>query len=315
MLQETRDCFRQIIDAITRYEDVVLLVDDNDQDPSSRFRFPERVQTVKVPVNDTWTRDFGPLFVEESGKYIALDFKFNGWGLKFAADKDNLVTQRLFENGLFSQNVVRENRLNFVLEGGSIESDGQGTILTTSQCLLSPNRNGGYTKNEIEYRLKQFLGASNILWIDHGYLAGDDTDSHIDTLARFCNPGTIVYIKPDNPEDEHFETLNKMETQLRKFKTAEGKSYNLIPLPMADPIYDNNQRLPATYANFLIVNNAVLIPFYNSPKDMEAKKIFEKIFPDREIIGIDCRPLIKQNGSLHCVTMQLPQGSLGAESC
>ncbi|MDK2842379.1 MAG: agmatine deiminase [Anaerophaga sp.] len=310
MLQETRDCFRKIIDTITRFEDVVLLVDDNDQNPSSRFRFPERLQIVKVPVNDTWARDFGPLLVKENRKYIAVDFKFNGWGLKFAADKDNLITQRLFENRIFSQDVVRENRLNFVLEGGSIESDGKGTVLTTSRCLLSPNRNGRYSKNEIEDRLKQFLGANNILWLENGYLAGDDTDSHIDTLARFCDPGTIVYIKTDNPEDEHFEALNKMENQLRKFKTTEGKSYNLIPLPMADPVYHNNQRLPATYANFLIINHAVLVPFYNSPKDIEAKKIFEKIFPNREVIGIDCRPLIKQNGSLHCVTMQLPQGSL-----
>jgi agmatine/peptidylarginine deiminase len=194
-----------------------------------------------------------------------------------------------------------------VLEGGSIESDGIGTILTTSECLLSPNRNGGYSKAEIETYLQRVFGAKRLLWLHHGYLAGDDTDSHIDTLARFCDEHTIAYVKCDDPSDEHFEALEKMETALKTFRTLEGTPYRLIALPMAQPMYENKQRLPATYANFLIINGAVLLPFYNSPKDAEAKQILERIFPDREIIGIDCSILVKQHGSLHCVTMQYPK--------
>ena len=308
-LNDVQRCFCSIIDAITRFQHVILIVDTRDETFTlTPFKIPERIHTVFLPINDTWARDFGPLFVTEGETYIALDFKFNGWGLKFAADKDNLITQHLFKQNIFTPEVIRENQLNFVLEGGSVESDGKGTILTTSECLLSPNRNGAYSKKEIEGIINGCFGADNLLWLDHGYLAGDDTDSHIDTLARFCNSDTIVYVEADNPEDEHFDALNEMEKQLHQFKTINGQPYNLIPLPMADPVYDGNHRLPATYANFLIINQAVLLPFYGSPKDQIAHEILQKIFPDREIIGIDCRPLIQQHGSLHCVTIQLPRG-------
>lgn len=312
MLDETRNCFRDIIETIARFEKVIVLLDNKDDGfPIDDFSNKECIHPVVCPTNDTWARDFGPLFINEDSQYTGLDFKFNGWGLKFPADRDNLITSRLFGQGIFKHEVQRENKLNFVLEGGSIESDGKGTILTTTECLMSPNRNGAFSRQEVENELKSLLGANRVLWINHGFLSGDDTDSHVDTLARFCDPETIVYVKCNNPEDEHFEALKKMEEQLQHFKTGEGKPYKLIPLPMADPVFDDNHRLPATYANFLIINGAVLVPSYNSPKDIEVKKILESVFPGRQVIGIDCRALIKQHGSLHCVTMQLPKGTLG----
>jgi agmatine deiminase len=310
-LSEAQFCLRQIIESISRFEDVVVLLNDKDEAfLMNNFSNPWRIHPIICATNDTWTRDFGPLFIEQHHQFTGLDFKFNGWGLKFAADSDNLITSRLFDQHIFTVDTIYENHLNFVLEGGSIESDGKGTILTTSECLMSPNRNGGSNKFEIEKEIKDSFGAQKVLWLDHGYLASDDTDGHIDTLARFCNSETIAYIKCIDPADEHFDTLQKMENQLRRFSTTEGKPYNLIALPMADPVFEGNQRLPATYANFLIINGAVLVPFYNSPKDQLAKETLASVFPGREVIGIDCRPLIKQNGSLHCVTMQLPKGVL-----
>lgn len=196
--------------------------------------------------------------------------------------------------------------LDFVLEGGSLESDGFGTLLTTSECLLSEFRNPSYTKEMIEQRLKEDFGLVRVLWLNHGYLEGDDTDSHIDTLARFCDRDTIAYVRCDDPVDAHFDALQNMEQELRKFRTFAGQPYRLIPLPMADAVYDEEgNRLPATYANFLIINGAVLVPTYDNPlKDELAINQLRIAFPDREIVGVDCRILIEQHGSLHCVTMQ-----------
>ncbi|WP_219885140.1 agmatine deiminase family protein [Marinilabilia salmonicolor] len=314
MLDEVRECFVNIIEAVTTYEKAVVLVNDENNFPIDQFTYPEKIKTVNCPTNDTWARDFGPIFVKEATRWIGLDYKFDGWGLKFAANEDNLITSRLFEKHIFGSSATRENHLHFVLEGGSIESDGQGTILTTTECLTSANRNGALSKKHIEEKFKNSLGAERVLWIDHGFLTGDDTDSHVDTLARFCNPDTIAYVKCEDTEDEHYSALKKMEQQLHEFRTGNGKSYNLVPLPMADAVYEDGHRLPATYANFLIINEAVLLPFYKSPKDQEAKAILENVFRDRKVIGIDCLALIKQHGSLHCVTMQLPEGTLGEKS-
>ena len=196
--------------------------------------------------------------------------------------------------------------LYYVLEGGSIESDGAGTLMTTSQCLLSPNRNEHLTQPQVEEFLKSSFGVERVLWINHGYLAGDDTDSHVDTLARFCDVDTIAYVQCDDKTDEHYASLKLMERELKSFKTLEGNPYRLIPLPMADARYEGEQRLPATYANFLIVNGALLVPTYRSPKDEQALSALREAFPDREVVGVDCSALIHQHGSLHCVTMQLP---------
>ncbi len=265
---------------------------------------------VTVPTNDTWARDFGPISLTGTEGVTFCDFKFNAWGLKFAADKDNLITRRLYEGGALRGDY--RNCLGFVLEGGSVESDGKGTLLTTSECLLSPNRNGEMSKHEIEQYLMDRFNLDKVLWLDHGYLAGDDTDSHIDTLARLAPDDTIVYVGCDDPDDEHYESLQAMKRQLGEMVTKEGNGFNLIELPLPDAVYDETgQRLPATYANFLILNSSVLMPSYGQPKkDMLASQILKIAFPDREIKMIDCRALIKQHGSLHCVTMQLPEDTL-----
>ena len=252
-----------------------------------------------IPHNDTWARDHGFITVEENGKKILLDFCFNGWGEKFPANLDNAINRHLYEQGLISG--TYEDHLDFVLEGGSIESDGKGTIFTTSCCLMAPHRNQPLTQLEIEKRLMQYLGAERVVWINHGSLIGDDTDGHIDTLVRICPDDTLLYIG----DDEDHPDLVSMEDELKTFRTLDGHPYRLLRLPLPRPIYDDVDRLPATYANYLVVNGAVLVPTYNQPDlDQEAMNIIQQAFPDREIIGIDCRAVIKQHGSLHCCTMQ-----------
>ena len=249
-----------------------------------------------IPHNDTWARDHGFITVEENGQLILLDFKFNGWGEKFAAELDNDINRQLYEQQLVKG--IYESHLDFVLEGGSIESDGKGTIFTTTCCLMAPHRNQPLTQQEIEQQLKEWLGAERIVWINHGSLIGDDTDGHIDTLVRIAPNDTLLYIGAD---DEHPDLL-LMEQELQQLRTIDGHPYRL---PMPRPIYDDGERLPATYANYLVINGAVLVPTYNQPDlDQEAISTIGKAFPDREIIGIDCRAVIRQHGSLHCCTMQ-----------
>ena len=239
-----------------------------------------------------------------NGESKLLDFTFDGWGGKFEAGLDNTVNRALHQKGYMGTTALEP--IDFVLEGGSIESDGEGTILTTSACLCNPNRNGGLSKSQIETQLKTYLGANRVLWLDHGYLSGDDTDSHIDTLARFVNKETIVYVKCENKEDEHYIALQHMENELKSFKTVEGKPYQLIPLPMCEAKYnDAGERLPATYANFLITNDALIYPTYDDLSDKKAGEIFKNLFPEKEIIPVNCLKLIEEGGSLHCSTMQV----------
>lgn len=314
MLEEIVACYIDIARTILQYQKLIIVC-----------RIPEAVKLqlalndelsknlilVELPSNDTWARDHGGISVlgEDGQKYI-LDFTFNGWGLKFASNFDNQINRGLFSKSIFQKEVKYINKKDFVLEGGGIESDGRGTLLTTSECLLSPNRNSFYTKEQIEKYLIEIFSLKRVLWLDHGYLAGDDTDSHIDTLARFCDEHTIAYVKCEDRDDEHYSALSKMEEQLKTFLDFEGNPYRLIPIPMADKVVENGDRLPATYANFLIMNEIVLVPFYNSNKDQITEKQLQKIFPDKKIIGINCLPIIKQHGSLHCITMQYPEGFL-----
>ncbi|NLZ96186.1 MAG: agmatine deiminase family protein [Bacteroidales bacterium] len=286
----------------------LLIVCDKAEDIKKHFTSTEQKKIILVEIesNDTWSRDHGPISVFIDGKPAIYDFGFNAWGLKFAANHDNKITQKLFAKSIFAKEVTYHNYLNFILEGGAIDSDGEGTLLTTSKCLLAPNRNQPLTKGEIEVFLKKTLGLEQVLWLNHGYLSGDDTDNHIDTLARFCSKDTIAYIQCTDKSDEHYQELKKMEDELATFRRLNGKPYNLIPLPMAKPIYEDEYRLPATYANFLIMDKVVLMPTYGSDKDSIAMEQLQKAFPNKEIIDIDCRTLIKQHGSLHCITMQYP---------
>ena len=259
---------------------------------------------LPIDTNDTWARDHGFItVVEEERGVILQDFCFNGWGEKFPADLDNAINRQLHERGIVKGQY--EPHLDFVLEGGSIESDGQGTVFTTTHCLMAPHRNQPLTQQQIEERLKQYLGAERVVWINHGRLTGDDTDGHIDTLVRICPDDTILYVGCDDPSDEQYPELLLMEKELQALRTLDGRPYRLLKLPMPRPIYDGDNRLPATYANYLVVNGAVLYPTYGqSDLDREACDIIQQAFPDREMVGIDCRPVIRQHGSLHCCTMQ-----------
>ena len=262
-----------------------------------------------APSNDAWARDHGPITLLTENQPLLLDFQFNGWGGKYAADLDNNITQRLHQDGTFGD--IPLQTIDLVLEAGSIETDGAGSLLTTAHCLLSPARNPKLDRKQLEKALKTLLGISRVLWLEHGYLAGDDTDSHIDTLARFCDPHTIAYVACPDPNDAHYHELKLMEQELQALRTPAGRPYRLIPLPWPSAKFNEaDDRLPATYANFLIINGAVLAPTYADPMDATALARLGECFPGREIIGVPCLPLIFQFGSLHCVTMQIPVGVL-----
>jgi agmatine deiminase len=304
--------FIQIIVQISRREAAVVVAPDIAY-AAARLKAAgaamDRITLCPMETNDTWSRDFGPITVMDGEKPLLLDFGFNGWGLKFAAHRDNRVSRRLHGEGIFGSNTLKT--IGLVLEGGSIESDGRGSILTTAECLLNPNRNPHLTKAEIETALGELLGAEHFLWLENGYLAGDDTDSHIDTLARICPDDTIAHVRCDDPKDEHYQAICAMEGELARFRTRDGRPYRLLPLPWPEVKFDEDGvRLPATYANFLVINNAVLVPTYRDKNDAAALAVMTEAFPRHEIIPIDCLPLILQHGSLHCVTMQLPKGTL-----
>lgn len=259
----------------------------------------------QIDSNDTWARDHGAITLTNGTEARYLDFKFNGWGEKFEWQKDNAITANMVGLGAFDG--VVEDHTDFVLEGGSIESDGKGTIFTTSSCLLAPHRNQPMTRAEIEERLLKTLHAVRIVWIEHGKLEGDDTDGHIDTTVRLAPDDTLLYIYSDE-NDEHFADFQAMENQLKALRTLEDKPYRLLRLPFPEAIYDNGVRLPATYANFVILNHSVLCPTYAQPyRDGQAMSQLQKAFPGRKIIGIDARTVIRQHGSLHCLTMQFPK--------
>ena len=294
ILPEITAVYEEMAREIAKRESLLIVAPEG-------FPIPKafNVQRSTFTSNDTWARDHGFISVEDNGNLILLDFCFNGWGEKFEAAFDNAINRHLYD-----QELVRgtyENHLDFVLEGGSIESDGKGTVFTTTCCLMAPHRNQPLTQAQIEDRLKQYLGAERIVWINHGSLIGDDTDGHIDTLVRICPDDTLLYIGADADHPD----LLAMEGELRTLRTFDGRPYRLLRLPLPRPIYDGGDRLPATYANYLVINGAVLVPTYAQPDlDAEALRTIALAYPDREIVPIDCRPVIRQHGSLHCCTMQ-----------
>ena len=308
MLDEVETCFFNLASEIASRQPLLLIAPEYPEKLKD-FKYKDNIHFVKCPTNDTWARDHAFItLLKEDATPLLLDFCFNGWGMKFAANYDNQINNELY----FHHPVLKGEYVfcrNFILEGGSIESDGKGSLLTTEQCLLAKNRNE-MNRQEVEDFLKETFNLKQVLWLKHGYLAGDDTDSHVDTLARFCPDDTIVYVKCTNEKDEHYKELAMMEEELKAFRTLNGRPYRLLPLPMASAVYDEeHHRLPATYANFLIMNEAVLYPTYaDFVNDMCAKEVLAEAFPGREIVGIDCTALIKQHGSLHCVTMQYPEG-------
>lgn len=314
ILAEVEPTFAQIA-AHTSLHEKVLIVANNDAHRShiidcitAYSPSTENIVFALCDSNDSWARDHGPISViDESGQLLLLDFQFNAWGGKYASDLDNKISESLAKQHCFSAPV---KTIDFILEGGSIESDGQGTLLTT-RCLLSSKRNTGWSQQQIEAELNKRFGLKQIHWLHEGNIEGDDTDAHIDTLARFISGHQIMHVLCTDKKDPHYQPLMAMQHELESLQTIDGKPYELIPLPLPEPVFnEDGERLPATYANFLIINGAVLVPVYNQTADKDVLEIFETHFTDREIIGINCLPLIKQFGSLHCVTMQFPAGVL-----
>lgn len=317
MLAEVEPVFLDIARAVLRFQHLLIScehvirlqsLERELNQYAADHQLPGRVVGVPAPANDTWARDHGPIALRTSeGQIQLLDFHFNAWGGKFPWEKDNALNRHLANFGSFGATSLVP--VDFVLEGGSVESDGAATLLATSECLLTPSRNPDMDRSAIEALLQETLGAERILWLNHGYLAGDDTDSHIDTLARFCAVDHICHVGCPDVSDEHYGAIAAMEKDLAHFRQADGRPYRLTALPWPDAIYDGDgERLPASYANFLIINHAVLVPMYDVPQDEQALDTLRAIFPDREIIAINCRPLIHQHGSLHCVAMQIPAG-------
>jgi agmatine/peptidylarginine deiminase len=269
-----------------------------------------RVCFVEIPYDDTWLRDSGPLTLQgRDGQFNLLDFRFTGWGGKYEGSRDDALIAGLIERGVFRRD-VRHQRVDWALEGGAIEADGRGTLLTTWRCLHQ--RHPGQSRAEIEHVLLDTFAVQRVLWLDRGYLQGDDTDAHVDTLARFAPDDAIVYQACSDVDDPHHAELGAMQREIETLRTVDGTSYRLFPLPWARPIMDAGRRLAASYANYLIVNGEVLVPAYGDVADAAAAATIGLAHPGRKIVQVPCRPLIWQNGSLHCMTMQLPDGVMAA---
>ncbi|MGQ4583556.1 agmatine deiminase family protein [Lysobacter sp. F60174L2] len=313
-LGEVEETYIALVAAITRFQPVLVCVADDDVQAYARARLSsaridmDRVRFIEVEYDDTWLRDSGPITLRGNDGFRLLDFRFTGWGGKFEAGRDDRLVEALDDLKTFDNN--DRQAIDFALEGGAIETDGAGTLLTTWKCLHE--RHPTVSREALDDRLAGWLQQDRVLWLDHGYLEGDDTDAHVDTLARFAAPDAIVYQACDDPADSHYAELQAMAAELASLRTRDGRPYRLFPLPWPQPVIDQDRRLAASYANFLIINGAVLMPAYGDPADHEAVAVLAKAFPDREIVPVPCRPLIWQNGSLHCITMQLPEGVVAA---
>lgn len=307
--------YAQIVRALMGGEKVRLLVPDEaargEAEDTLRHHdaWGDNVELHVVPTNDAWARDFGPLFVvkEEDGqRRVALtNWKFNSWGGKYPYDLDDAVPEYVRARYGF-----RAWQPGIVMEGGSIDVNGRGTLLTTESCLLNPNRNPGLSPAEIEEHLRAYLGVQRILWLGDG-IAGDDTDGHVDDISRFVNPTTVVTAIEDNPADENYNVLQYNLGRLLGMRDQDNRPLTVVTIPMPEPVEYDGQRLPASYANFYIGNRAVLVPIFQCAEDRRALTIFQELFPDRRIVGIDCRELVIGLGGIHCITQQQPAGAPG----
>lgn len=321
-LNDIEKTYLELSDAITHHEYLLVVARHPEhvtQKLSGKLSTEQMARVIikQCDSNDTWARDLGPITLTSahhtSGFFVPnhlLDFKFNGWGEKFPSELDDAVNVKLYYSGVFY--AALENHSDFVLEGGALETDGNGTLFLTTSSQIAPHRNQPLTQNDIEHRLHAvFDFAKRIVWIDHGHIIGDDTDGHIDTLVRCAPHNTLLYMGTDDKDDAQYDDLKLMEEQLQGLRTLDGQPYRLLRLQLPDAIYDGEERLPATYANFVIINGAVIVPTYGQPEnDAKAMGTIRQAFPDREIIGIDSRTAIRQHGSLHCLTMHLPEGVL-----
>lgn len=302
-----------LVAAITRFQRCVIVVANATLADHVRLRLNGagvdfgRLRLLEAEYDDTWLRDSGPITLRTDTGFCLNDFRFTGWGGKFGASRDDLLISRLFEQGVFQK--ASHRRIDFALEGGAIESDGLGSLLTTYICLHQ--RHPQLSREQLAARLCDALAVDRVMMLEHGELQGDDTDAHIDTLARLTDAETIVYQGCADQADSHYQPLADMAAEIAALRTRAGKPYRTFALPWAQPIYaESGRRLAASYANFLIINGAVLLPVYGDRADAEAVRVLQQACPDREIVPVPARALIEQNGSLHCITMQLPEGVL-----
>ncbi len=310
-LEQARDIFVQMVEIISKGETVHINVNDNQMKEDLKNRLekfevnPKNIVIHIFPTNDSWCRDYGAIFVKKiDNKLVATDWEFNAWGGKYPYELDSQITKKMAE-----YLNVEYLKVDMVLEGGSIDTNGDGIFLTTESCLLNPNRNPDKTKEEIEKYLSTYLGAEKVLWLKEG-IVGDDTDGHVDDITRFVGKNKIITALEKNPDDENYQILKENFERLVSFKNKEGKPFEIITLPMPEPKYYKGERLPASYANFYISNSAVIVPTYNCPQDEEALNILQSIFKDRKVIGLDANPIIVGLGAFHCLTQQIPEGEI-----
>lgn len=303
--------FVEIVRQLAPREEVHINVRDAAMETEVRDRLREGgvasagVVLHQNPTNDAWCRDHGPIFVQRTvegrREEAIIDWDYNAWGDKYPPyDLDDVVPTR----------IAREYGLpvyhpGIVMEGGSLDVNGRGTLLTTESCLLNPNRNPELSRTDIETCLRNYLGVRHILWLGDG-IVGDDTDGHVDDLTRFVDATTLVTAVEPDPADDNHAPLAANLARLREMRDQDGEPFRIVALPMPEPVFFDGQRLPASYANFYIANGVVLLPTYRSPRDDEARRILQELFPHRRVVGIDCTDLVWGLGAIHCVTQQWP---------
>lgn len=309
-LKQIQRDYVELAAAISTSATPLILCQDAAHESEIRAQLGQRCQRaprfVRVPYNDTWCRDYGPVSVRREGQLTLLDFQFNGWGDKYDAALDNGINQQLA--ALWQAPLVT---VDYELEGGSIETDGQGSLLTTAHCLLDSNRNNDFDKPAVERFVLQQLGLERIQWITEGALLGDDTDSHIDNLVRYCSHDTIAYLACSRQDDVHYPALKAMEEQVLALRQPDGKPYRCVAIELPEARFsEEGARLPASYVNFLIVNDVVLVPVFGCAQDELALSALGTCFPGKGLLPVPGGNLIRQFGGPHCATMQLPRGSL-----
>ena len=292
-LGEIQSAYAEFIRAVARFQPVIAIAPNREIFNKICGKINEKfsIKFEQIPTNDTWIRDYGAIDVENDGQIEALNFTFNAWGGKFASDKDNAVNSALYK---IWNKPLRD--IDLILEGGSVDFNGAGTMITTSECLLNDNRNG-ISKENLQNKLSEIFGLKKIIWLDGGFIQGDDTDSHVDTLARFLDRKTIAVASCDDETDVHFAPLASLKSQI----LAHG--YKVVELPLPAPIFYENRRLGATYANFVFVNGALIVPIYGDKNDKIVLERLQNVCKNREVVGVDARVFIRQNGSLHCSCM------------
>ena len=286
-LDEIKHSYIELVKIVSKYQKVLLIApNESDFKP---FKDMKNVEFFICETNDTWIRDYGAIDILKDGKLSSLNFIFNAWGDKFQSKLDNEVSEKLFK----AKFKTRLENIDLILEGGSVEFNGQGTMLTTTKCLLNDNRNK-LSKEFLDKKLKELFNLNKIIWLENGFIKGDDTDSHIDTLARFIDENTVAISSCTDEQDEHYAELLAMKKELLK------EDFKLLELPLPSAKFYEGKKLAATYANFIFINNALIVPTYNDKNDELVLQKLQKALPDKDVIGLDALVFVRQNGSLHC---------------